>query len=373
MRIVVLGTRGFPDVQGGVERHCQNLYPRLVKSGCEVIVFARSRYLKKRVSRYQGVVLISLDCLKGKFLESLSHTFIGILAAKKLGPDLLHVHAIGPSMLAPLARALGLRVLVTNHGPDYDRKKWNMAAKFVLRFSEYLGCLAANSIICVSKTIARGIREKYGADSRVIPNGVSEIKITQTRQHLERCGVREGKYILSVGRLVPEKGFHDLISVFLELKKKSLLDGWKLVIVGEADHQTSYSRRLKEEASVNPEITLTGFLSGSPLEELYSHAGLFVLPSYHEGLPIVLLEAMGYGLSCLVSDIPANKEVALVEERYFRAGDRSELAQKMRFFMDHRLSDEEKTGQIEAVKLSYNWDVISEQVLSVYKSVSSRI
>ena len=143
----------------------------------------------------------------------------------------------------------------------------------------------------------------------------------------------------------------------------------KLVIVGDADHEDKYSLSLKESAKTNKNIVLTGFLSGEPLRELYSNAGLFVLPSYYEGLPIVLLEAMSYGLLCLVSDIPANREVRLNEENYFQPGDIKGLASKITEFLNKPLTDVEKRSQIGRIAKEYNWNTIAEKTLEVYKSI----
>jgi glycosyltransferase involved in cell wall biosynthesis len=219
MKIVVFGTRGFPNVQGGVEKHCENLYPRLVKIGCEVTVFGREPYLK--------IASSSFDTLRA---------------------------------------------------PRNDTE--GMAP----------------------------------CDDTV---------------------------------------------------------GWRLVIVGDADHEDAYSLELKRKAKEDSRIVLTGFLSGEPLQELYRNAGLFVLPSYYEGLPIVLLEAMSYGLSCVVSDIPAHREVELSEERYFKAGDVEGLASKLRQFMGKPLSAEEKNAQVKLVAERYDWGKIAMETLRVYEGVVS--
>jgi glycosyltransferase involved in cell wall biosynthesis len=147
--------------------------------------------------------------------------------------------------------------------------------------------------------------------------------------------------------------------------------GWKLVIAGDADHQDDYSKRLKEQARQTPDVVLTGFLTGRPLAEIYTHAGLFVLPSYYEGLPIVLLEAMSYGLSCVVSDIPANREVALDEGRYFKPGDIDGMAKNIGEFLPRPLTAQEKSSQIKQVAEKYNWDTIAGETLKVYRKISA--
>jgi len=372
MKVVVLGTRGFPDVQGGVEKHCENLYPELVKRGCEVTVFTRAPYVDLSNIEYKGVKLISLKCHRSKHLEAFTHTFKGVLAAKKFKPDILHIHAVGPSLFVPFAGLLGLRTVMTHHGPDYARKKWNGFARAVLRWGERNGCKNARAVICISEAIAKDVRKKFKRDVEVIPNGVMIPQEAQGTEALERFGLAKGKYILAVARFVPEKGLGDLIESFNQIASidhgPSTMDKkWKLVIAGDADHEDAYSRNLKKKAGAVKGVVLTGFLSGKPLAELYSHAALFVLPSYYEGLPIVLLEAMSYGLSCIVSDIPANKEVPLAQERYFRPGDIKAIAFKIEQFINKPLSEEEKSRQLDLITQGYDWGRIAAETLAVYK------
>ncbi|MGQ3686300.1 MAG: glycosyltransferase family 4 protein [Candidatus Loosdrechtia sp.] len=376
MKIVVLGTRGFPHVQGGVEAHCENLYPQLVEKGHEVIVFTRKPYVDLAISEYKGVTLIPLPCFRNKFLEAFFHTFIGIFAARKISPDILHVHAIGPSLYIPLARFLGLKVVMTNHGPDYKRKKWNILAKAVLKTGERFGSKWANSIICISETIATHVREKYHRYVTVIPNGVIIPQILQSDMMLRKYGLIKRRFLLAVGRFVPEKGFHDLINAFNQLSVQYpylLTEKWKLVIAGRADHEDSYSAGLKACTQENNNIILTGFVTGKSLQELYSNAGLFVLPSYYEGLPIVLLEALSYGLSCVVSDIPANREVALNNDRFFKVGHVESLVAKIREFINNPLSEAEKTRQISMIREKYNWEKIAAMTMDVYRRVHNGI
>ena len=160
LKIAVLGTRGFPNVQGGVEVHCENLYSRLAKNACEVVVFIRRPYVDTGCDNYEVVKLVPLFCPKNKFLEAFLHTLCGVFVAKKNHPDILHIHAIGPSLFVPLARLLGMKVVMTNHGPDYKRKKWGRLAKIVLALGENLGARYANSVICISESIAERFKKK---------------------------------------------------------------------------------------------------------------------------------------------------------------------------------------------------------------------
>lgn len=365
MKIAVLGIRGIPGVQGGVEAHCEKLYPRLEKFGCEIMVFTRKPYVDPKIKVFKDIDLISINCPKRKSFEAIIHSFIGVLIAIKINPDILHVHAIGPSLIIPLARALGMKVVMTNHGPDYKRKKWGLIGKLALRLGESWGSKCANKIICISKVIADDIKSKYNRNSHLIPNGVEIPEALKSEETLRKFSLIKGKYILTVGRFVPEKGFCDLIRAF----NNTELRDWKLVIVGRADHDNKYSRDLKKIAKENQNIILTGFLSKKPLQEIYRHAGLFVLPSYYEGLPIVLLEAMSYGLLCLASDIPANQCVSLPDENYFKAGDIKQMSEKFQEFVKKPLSAEQKSCQTEMLRRKYNWDEIAERTIAVYKEV----
>lgn len=365
MRIAVLGTRGFPKVQGGIEAHCENLYPLLVDKGCEVIVFTRKTYVDIRIDQYKGVKFVHLPCLRSKYFEAFLHTFYGIFAAKKTKPSILHIHAVGPGLLVPIARFFRLKVVMTNHGPDYQRKKWKKPAKIVLRLGEKLGSKWANAIICISAQIAENVRRQYGRDSTVIPNGVIMPQISKSDDVLKKYGLVKGKYVLSVGRLVPEKGFDDLIEAFSELR----LEGWMLVIAGGADHDDTYSFGLREKARRNNNVVMTGFLTRKPLQELYSHAGLFVLPSYYEGLPIALLEAMSYGLSCVASDIPANRNVGLGEDRFVAPSNIRGLSEKIMQFINTPFTHEQKVRQLKMIADKFDWSKIAEKTLEVYERV----
>ncbi|MBI4697583.1 MAG: glycosyltransferase family 4 protein [Nitrospirae bacterium] len=366
MKIAVTGTRGFPGVQGGVESHCEQLCVHLVRLGCDVTVFTRRPYIDPDLKEYKGISLIPVDCPQSKFLEAFVHTFKSVLLARKLQPGILHIHAIGPSLFAPLARIFGIKVVVTNHGPDYNRKKWPLPARMFLKFCEWMGVVFASEIIAIAGNIAEDIQRKFRRNASVIPNGVQIPIIEETDESLKKYGLQKGKYVLSVGRFVPEKGFDLLMDSF----SRCDLRDWKLVIVGGPDHEDNWSRGLRTKANIIRNIVLTGFLKGQPLREIYSHAGLFVLPSYHEGLPIVLLEAMSYGLSCIASDIPANRNVEMDSKRFFRAGDVNALSEKITEFIDKPWEEKDRQNQISLITEKYNWEDIALKTLDVYKRIS---
>jgi len=261
-----------------------------------------------------------------------------------------------------------MKVVVTNHGPDYERKKWPFPAKIFLKFCERMGIGFANEVITIAKNIADDIKTKYGKECTILPNGVNIPLLSESDGILKKIGAQKKRYILSVGRFVPEKGFDDLIAAF----NQGSFDPWKLVLVGDADHEDKYSRNLKIKAGRNSNIILTGFLTGQPLKELYAHAGLFVLPSYYEGLPIVLLEAMSHGLSCIASDIKANRNIKLDEDRFFKAGDIDALEEKIKKYTNNIWGEKEIKEQISLIERKYNWSIIAEETLKVYRGIIAK-
>ncbi|GHT58949.1 phosphonate ABC transporter substrate-binding protein [Bacteroidia bacterium] len=351
MKIVVTGTRGIPDILGGVETHCEELYPRLAALGFDVTVVRRACYAADNRKEYKGVRLKNIFAPRSKSLEAFLHTFLAVIYAKMAKADVLHIHAVGPSLLMPLAKLLGLKTVMTHHGADYERQKWGRAAKFMLRRGERYGVRFADKVIVISESIKQSISGRK--DSILIFNGVNQPVLATDSAYIEHLGLQKGKYVLAMGRFVEEKGFDLLIKAF---PKNA---GFKLVIAGDADHETPYSQSLKSAENV----VLTGFVRGAKLNELLTHARLFALPSFHEGLPIALLEAMSYGLPILASDIPANKALCLSDNDYFRCGDADDLAQKL----TEKLSQPFAPQNYDLT--AYDWDKIARQTAEVYAQV----
>jgi len=226
----------------------------------------------------------------------------------------------------------------------------------------------ADEMIVISSGIRELIGSKYGRkDLHLIPNGVSLPESIPPGETLERFGLKPGRYALAASRFVPEKGLLDLIAAYQKLPDP----GFKLVLAGGADHENDCSRAVKAAARRDERIVLPGFISGRPLQELFSNAGLFVLPSYYEGLPIALLEAISYGLPVLASDIQPNREVPLPDDRYFPVGDVGRLAGQMERLFRRGITEDEKKSQRELLERLYNWDRIAEATRAVYKDVLS--
>lgn len=360
MKIVVTGTRGIPDVMGGVETHCEELFPRIAAKGFDVTVIRRKSYVHDELKEWKNVKLVDIETPKKKAFEAIIHTFKAINTAKKIGADILHIHAIGPALLVPYAKILGMKVVFTHHGPDYDRDKWGTMAKTILKLGERMGCMFADDVIVISDVIRNLIKNKYNRTNRVhlIYNGVSKPEICDYPEYFKELGIEKGKYILGMCRFVPEKNLHHLVEAFSKIDNQ----GCKLVLAGDTDFEDDYSRKLKAMAKEHG-VILTGFIKGRKLHSLLTHTRCFVLPSSHEGLPIALLEAMSYKLPVIVSNIPANLEVGLKHNNYFPVGNIQALADKLQHNIDVPYTS------VNYDMSNYNWDNIAEQIIDIYKNI----
>ena len=373
MKICVTGLRGIPNVVGGIESHCEQILSRISKNHpqLEIVVFARKAYVNDFPYEFANIKVIPIWSLRSLYLETIIHTLISLLYAKfKIRADLLHIHAIGPGILTPLAYLLGIPTIVTCHGADYERDKWNKFAKLFLRIGESLSIRFSNGFICVGESLTRELQKKYPKHSNriyFIPNGFKKIANIKsenicTDEILNKLGIENSNYILTVGRFVPEKGFNYLIDAF----KKSRTTH-KLVIVGDEYHPTDFSRSLYSEKS--DKIIFTGFRSGEELYTLYNSASLFVLPSFLEGLPIVVLEALSAHLPVILSDIAPNKDINLPAQCYFQVGNVDQLTDKLSVddYSSYRVHNNDIFHQ-------YDWNQISEQTYDLYiREVSSQI
>jgi len=359
-KVVVAGMRGIPNIMGGVETHCEELFPRVAANSYDITIIRRKSYVKDTLKEYEGVKLIDISTPKLKSFEAIIHTFKSVWVAKfRCHADILHIQCIGPALVTPFAKLLGLKVVLTIHSHNYEHEKWGKTAKIILRFGEQLGCRFANEVIVISEVINNNIKRLYKRNNaHLIYNGVPEPNFVIAHSYLDEIGVKSKKYIFAMGRFVPDKNFHQLINSFSALNQQD----YKLVLAGDADHEDDYSRHLKQQATEN-NVILTGFIKGEKLSTLLTHARLFVLPSSHEGLPISLLEAMSYDLPVLVSDIPPNLEIGLPQDSYFPVGNEEKLMEKLRKII------EGKQVKCKYSLENYHWDTIAKQTVKVYEKI----
>jgi glycosyltransferase involved in cell wall biosynthesis len=366
MRVNVYGLRGFPNIQGGVEKHCEELYPRIASKETRFKIFRRTPYIiKKMDKKYSNITFDDCWTIAKKYLETPIHSFISALKTITDKPDVVHIHNIGPAMTLPLIKLFGLKTVVTYHSANYEQSKWNWFAKSFLKMCEKIVFLFADRIIFVSENrmMKSAVRKSKAV---VIPNGVSSFGASRPNISLSKFGLKKERFILTVGRMVPEKRFSDLIQAFSKIDTDM-----KLVIVGGSDNTADYFKRLNAyKKLLGNRLIFTGPLPSNDLKLLYENSFCFVLPSENEGMPIVLLEAMSFGKCPLVSDIDENIDVVKDNGYSFQVRNVMDLRKQLEYMLTHE-SEVRSKGQDcrDYVKRYYNWDKIAKQTLEVYKDL----
>ncbi|PIP26996.1 MAG: glycosyl transferase family 1 [Candidatus Moranbacteria bacterium CG23_combo_of_CG06-09_8_20_14_all_39_10] len=374
MKIAFIGQKGIPAKSGGVENHVENLAVELAQKGHAVFVYVRNNYTDKNLMEYKGVKLIHLPSIPTKNLDAISHTFFAIVHAIFQKYDVVHFHSIGPNSLNFLIKIFKPKtaLIATYHCQDYLHQKWGAFARTYLKLGEYMTCKITDKTIVVTKTLQKFVRDKFKKETVVIPSGVRVAKNANTNE-LEKWGLKENEYIISVSRLIRHKGIHYLIEAFKNLEDRNLTGGKKLVIVGDGFYTSDYVAELKKIAEVSKNIIFVGAQNGEALSQLFSHSYLFVQPSNFEGLSIALLEAMAYGKAVLVSDIAENVEAVAEAGVLFKQGDVVDLENKLAELIGNqeRVNALAQAGKERAEKL-YNWNELAYKIENVYKEAINR-
>ncbi len=371
-KIAMIGHKRIPSREGGVEIVVDEISTRLTKRGYHVDAYNRSGYHvsgkqfdEKRGKVYNGIRLFTIPTFKSSSLNAIVYSFLATLRSLVGRYGIIHYHAEGPCTMIGIPKFFGISTVATIHGLDWQRAKWGNLASKVLKYGEKTAVRKADEIIVLSRNVQDYFREEYGRETIFIPNGIEKPEKREAREITERFGLHKDDYILFLARLVPEKGAHYLIEAYQELRTDK-----KLVIAGGDSHAEEYMEKIYGYAEGNANIVLTDFVQGRVLEELFSNAYVFVVPSDVEGMSISLLEAMSYGNCCLVSDIPENLEVVEDKAASFRKGDVADLCAKLRFLLEK----EEEVKRYKEVSSrficdKYNWEEVVDETVRVYGDV----
>jgi glycosyltransferase involved in cell wall biosynthesis len=359
MKIAMVGQKGIPASFGGIERHVEELSTRLVALGHEVTVYCRPYYTTVDGS-FKGVRIRKLPSVQTKHLDTISHTFLASVFAAAGRFDIVHYHGIGPSSLCWIPRLTGRHVVATVHALDWRQRKWGAFAKRCLKLGETSALVWPDRTIAVSRELVRQLEERHpGSHPVYTPNGAVVGTYREPCEML-RLGIEKGRYILTVGTLIPDRGIQYLIDAFNPLDTD-----FRLVIVGGAHHTKEYAESLKR--TVDGRTVFAGWAYGSLLQELYANCYMYVHPSEIEGLPISLLEAMAHGRCVVTSDIPENLEAQAGCGASFRSRDAADLREKIRSLLDDPQKVEAMGRKArEHIAGHHNWDRIASLTERVY-------
>lgn len=367
MKIAFIGQKGIPCRSGGVEKHVEELATRMAGRGHEVFVYARKHYVAGQPRAFQGVNLIYTPTINTKHLDAISHTFFSTLHALFHGYDIIHYHAIGPSFLSFIPRALLWRpkVVATFHCQDWTHKKWNKFAQACLKTGAWMSVHAPHKTIAISRLLQEYCAVQYDREVDYIPYGISEPTECPPRLIAQKYNLKKDGYVLAVSRLVPHKQLHTLIKAFRDVNTDK-----KLVIVGGSSFTDQYVAQLQKLALADPRVILVGEQRGQIMAEFFSNAYAFIQPSESEGLPIAVLEAMSYGLGVVASDIPEHLEGAGQAAIYFHKNDPADLREQLQKAIDDPKMVALKGLQAKKrVRQYFLWDNLIEQIEQLYQSL----
>jgi glycosyltransferase involved in cell wall biosynthesis len=358
----MIGQKGVPATYGGIERHVQELSTRLVSRGARVEVYCRHHYTPEG-AELDDVRLLRLPSVNTKHLDAITHVCICAAHAAGSGCDIAHFHALGPSSLAWVPRLLGKKIVVTVHGLDWKREKWGRVAAGYLRMCEWTATHFSHATIVVSKTLRDHFAAKGARNVHYVPNG-TPLPPAVPADHAIRFGLDPGRYVLFVGRLVPEKGLH----VLLRAHREAIPD-WPLIVVGGGHFTEAYVESCRREANAN--VRFCGPVYGAELASIQQHATLVVAPSTLEGLSIALLEAMSFGRPVLGSDIPENLEVLDGVGESFRAGDAADLGRRLAELLaaPEHLRSMGRLGRAR-IEAEYDWERVADRTAALYESLT---
>ena len=371
LKIAMIGHKVVPSRRGGIELVLTTLCPLLVKRGHKVVCYNRSgdkvenEYVGTvKKCRYQGVYLKNVLTINKKGLAAMSSSFFASIQAAVGKYDVIHYHAEGPCAMMWIPKLFRKRCVATVHGLDWQREKWQngFGSKYI-KFGEKILAKYADEVIVLSKGVQQYFKDTYGRDTVFIPNGVTRPKKRNPKLITAKYGLQGNDYFCALARLTEEKGIHYLIEAYQKIKTDK-----KLLIAGDTSDTDDYVKRLKDMAKGNPNIIFTGFVSGELLDEIYSNAYVYILPSNLEGMPLSLLEAMSYGNAVIGSSIPEITDVVEDKAVIFEKSNVNDLAEKMQMLEDKpELVKKYQEEAADYICSKYDWEEVADRTIELYR------
>ncbi|MGW8369761.1 MAG: glycosyltransferase [Gammaproteobacteria bacterium] len=363
-RIAVIGIRGLPANYGGLETCAEEVCRRWARSGNDVLVYCRSGRYAERPTQFHGISLRYLPSLPMKSLDTISHTLLCVLDLMFVKRQYRNVHLYntGNSIFLPLLRLAGKRVVLSGDGIEWKRQKWGRLAKSVHKLGEKLAARLANDIVVDNEEVGAYYKRTFDVPTTLIAYGANEpvLQPDKSAELLAKHSLERGKYFLFVGRIVPEKGVHELIEAY-----KSIRTDYPLVIIGDDDSKSEYRNSVFAEAS--DRIRFLGFVYNEDYEQLLLNAGMYLSASHLEGTSPSLLSAMGAGVCCLVNGIPENIATVKGAVPTYRQNDVSDLIARWQALADDpdAAAEVAKSGQ-QCVREHYSWDAVADSYYRLF-------
>lgn len=362
----MVGTRGIPAAYSGFETAVENLARRFSDRGHEVTVYCRPHMTERR-RRHAGARLVHLPTVRSKHLDTLAHTALSTVHLAVRGrPDIALYFIAGNAPVVPLARLAGVPAILQIDGLDSERAKWSGPARTYLRAAERIAPSTATLAVTDSEAVADAYERRHGRRPLAIPYG-AEVPDPGDAGWCRRLGVEPGRYVLFVGRLVPENNAHLLVEAH-----RRLGTDWPLVVVGDAPYAEGYIRRLHGAAGTD--VRFPGYVFGDGYRELLHRCGVMCVPTEVGGTHPVLVEAMAAGAAVIVSDHAPCRETAGEAAEAFALRDGADgLAEALGALIADRVRREELGRRAaERAGARYSWDACAEGYLRLIAAVRER-
>lgn len=363
MKIALLGTRGIPASYSGFETCVEQLGQRLAARGHDVTVYCRSHHITYDQPTYKGMRLVKLPTIANKYFDTLVHSFISSVHALPERYDIGLYFIAGNSPVTWIPRLVGTKTILNVDGLDWKREKWPAFAKAYIQIAEWLATFLPTAYLTDSTVVQGFYRDRFGSEPPYIPYG-SDIELVPPGETLARFGLEPGKYVLFVGRLVPENCAHHLVEAF-----RGLDTDMKCVIVGDAPYVDAYKAQLHELAAGDPRVVLTGYVFGKGYHELGTNAHIFVETSGVGGTHPALVEAMAHGSCVIANDTPENLET--IGEAGFgyhgREGATSLRPLLARLLTDPPTVEEYRQRAVERARTVYTWDAVTDAYEALFR------
>lgn len=368
MKVAFLGLKGLPPKFGGLQFDAEEIGRRLAVKGHDVSVYCR-RWYTGSVRTHQGMRLVVTPTIPWRWTDAVVHGFTSTIDALARRYNVVHFYAYGSYFFVPLFKLFGVRTVIRLNGVPWDNISYNRLAQSVQKLAVSIGIRYADAVTAESLPLKERFEEEYDVQIVVTPVGANVRRRLRPSLITGKYGLKGGDYLLFLGRLERGKRADWIIRAFKEFEHPGL----KLVIAGDTK-DAAYRGEVESLASGDPRIMLTGYVNGRLKEELVSNCRVFILPSVSEGMPTSIMEAMGYGRCCLVSDIAPHRW--LFEEQgsgyLFDVHDYGDFTA--------RLAEVTALGDVEVSKVGsrarksvgrrFDWDSIVEDIEKVYEGAS---
>jgi glycosyltransferase involved in cell wall biosynthesis len=349
--IFVVGARGIPDVEGGVEKNTERLFPLVVARGYRVTLAGLKDYILS--DNYRGVELRQAPTSKILKTDKLLYYFSAVRMVRKLKPDVVHMQGLGSAIMLWAYKLLGVRTVVRYGLADYVLPKWGLLGRWGFKAAEYQ-LRWADAIIAVTPALADRLRSRgITRNIHVIGNALDLPEAYAADPDVKLPDV---PYVLAVGRVTVQKNLHRLIEgykLFAERHPQT-----QLVIVGGLDDE-SYVAQL--QPLLDERIKLIGRLPRSTLGPLYANAGVYVNSSIHEGASNAVLEAISWGAPILLSDIPENRDFGLRDDQYFAPDEPPAIAAAL------ERAWQDRAGYVADRPSFMTWDNVADRTTAIYQ------